>query len=90
MGGSSKMYPEGSGGVKSSYEDGIEVLHNAAGDEIVRYDPVNKKVIVPAGATLQLNSGCMLQVGTGGVPTADPSVAGEVWADSGVLTVSSG
>jgi hypothetical protein len=85
-----KMYPEGKGGIKSHYEGDVLVLHHRDGTEIVRYDVANAKVIIPAGATLQLNSGCMLQVGTGGVPTADPSVAGEVWADSGVLTVSSG
>lgn len=90
MGGSSKMYPEGRGGVKSSYEDGIEVLHNAAGEEIVRYDPVTKSIIVPDGATLQLNSGCVLQVGTEGLPTADPSVAGQVWVDTVTLKVSAG
>ncbi len=32
-----------------------------------------------------------LQQGVGAVyPTSDPSVAGEVWANSGVLTVSAG
>jgi hypothetical protein len=90
MSGSSKMYPEGKGGVKTTYEGGVMVLHNEDGGEIVRYDPVNKKLIVPSGATLQLNSGCVMQVGSGGLPTSDPSVAGAVWAESGTLKVSAG
>lgn len=87
---SSKMYPEGKSGVKSRYEGGVLVLQDASGNELIRYDPVNRKVIVPSGATLQLNSGCLMQVGSGGIPTADPSSAGEVWADSGTLKVSAG
>ena len=87
---SSKMYPEGKGGVKSRYVDGVLVLQDADGGEIVRYDPANNKLIIPSGATLQLNSGCMMQVGTGGIPTSDPGVAGEVWADSNTLKVSTG
>lgn len=86
----SKMYPEGSGGVQERTEAGVIILEDRDGNELLRYDPANQKVIIPAGATLQLNSGCMLQVGGEGVPTADPSVAGEVYANSGVLTVSSG
>lgn len=86
----SKLYPQGKAGVKPVYEDGVLVLKNESGGEILRYDPVNKKVIVPSGSTLQLNSGCMMQVGSGGIPTSDPGVAGEVWADSGTLKVSTG
>jgi hypothetical protein len=32
----------------------------------------------------------VLLIDTSTLPTADPSVAGQIWSDSGVLTVSAG
>jgi hypothetical protein len=87
---SSKMYPEGSGGLKERTEAGVIIIENRDGGELLRYDPTNKKVIVPNGATLQLNSGCVMQVGSEGLPTSDPSSAGQVWVDTVTLKVSAG
>jgi hypothetical protein len=42
----------------------------------------------PVGNGTQLTG--VLYIDTSTLPTADPSVAGQIWSDSGVLTVSAG
>ena len=44
----------------------------------------------PIGNGTVLTGPIFLQGGTDVLPTADPAVAGQLWLDSGVLTVSAG
>lgn len=53
------------------------------------------KLVISAGGSLDLGANITITVsGTNaiitGLPTADPSVAGALWSNSGVLTVSAG
>lgn len=66
-------------------EQGGDVLHVADGGCIA----------LDAGAEIGLGASVTLSVAGAnvlitGLPTSDPSVAGALWSDSGVLTVSAG
>lgn len=70
-----------------------KVYMNQGGDEMTVAS--GGKITVSSGGECDLGTGVTLSVsGTNvlitGLPTSDPSVAGALWVDTGVLTVSSG
>jgi hypothetical protein len=76
-----KSYPEGIRGYTSRFdENGVLIVQDEAGNQLIKYDVANRVVTIPSGAVLNVL----------GIAEADPSVAGQVWADSTALKVSAG
>lgn len=52
-----RTYPQSKGGIHSRYINGVLTLMDSSGNSIIAYDPINKKVTIPSGATLELAAG---------------------------------
>jgi len=66
----SRLYPQGSGGLKSRYISGVLTFFNATGAEVYSIDPTNKRLSIPAGAAaLVLGSGLSM---AGASPASHP------------------
>lgn len=61
-------------------------IHRDIGGDSITLDPTGK--IVFGNVTFSINAAGKLVAS--GLPTADPHVGGELWANSGALTVSAG
>lgn len=78
---STTNYPEGMRGYTSRFdENGVLIVQDPDGNQLIKYDVANRVVTIASGAVLNVL----------GVAESDPSVAGQVYSDSGVLTVSAG
>lgn len=78
----SKMYPQGKGGLKSRYINGVLTFFNVRGTELYSIDPVNAIMTMASGMTFKLASGSSLI-------TADQSTiaaAGNATGNATVIT----
>jgi hypothetical protein len=58
-----KMYPQGSGTLKSRYVNGELVFYTVAGVQIYKINPTTGVITYASGATVNLASGAALQLG---------------------------
>jgi len=93
----SRMYPQGSGGLKGKYVSGVLTFVNSAGATVYTVNP-STKAIAFAGAVTVSGAASLASLTipganaaiTAALPTSDPSVAGQLWANSAIVTVSAG
>lgn len=94
----SRMYPQGSGGLRGKYVSGVLTLVNSNGATVYTINPSTKAVSFAGAATFEAAvtalslslSAAANAVLVAKLPTADPTVAGQLWANSGIVTVSAG
>ena len=81
----SRMYPQGKGGLKGKYVAGVLTFVNASAATVYTVNPSTKAVAF-AGPAPFTNASVIMSA----LPTSDPSVAGQLWANTAVVTVSAG
>jgi hypothetical protein len=67
--GDSRLYPQGKGGIKSHYANGVLKFYNAAGDLLYSIDPVAKTFSYESGVTIAVGAD-QLAPGTALAPVA--------------------
>ena len=79
--------------VKTDTVGGNMNFRDKSGNIIATFDAVNRKLNIPSGGLLGL-APITITAGTNlvitGIPTSNPGVAGALWSNSGVLTISAG
>lgn len=99
----SRMYPQGSGGLKGKYVSGVLTVVNGSGATVYTVNPSTKAVafagaVAVTGALTVSGAASLASLTvpganaeiTAALPTVDPSAAGQLWANSGIVTVSAG